>query len=216
MSTDTMTTVQFNEDNLSDRQRQVLNVLRSGKGDQLDDLMARLADQASAGYAQIADDDTRADSWKSEQLDRLHQSTVVSLDAELTRMAGSSTNGHRSDFGRVFGTEGVSGDAASLAISRRDAGDRVDSVQSTDDLLKLLERANVSGDEVLARAVAEKAYENRNSRVLNRFLETRPELDEPATRLWKRRLDQEQEPERLWNFAMQMAALKPPGRRGAR
>lgn len=209
MSTDTMTT-QFN--NLSDRQRQFLNVLRSGKGDEVDDLMARLADQASAGYARIVNDDTRADSWKNEQLDQHYQSTVASLDAELTRMAGSSTNSHRGDFGRVFGTEGVSGDAASLAISRRDAGDRVASVQSTDDLLKLLERANVSGDEVLARAVAERAYHDGNTRVLNRFLETRPELDEPATRLWKRRVDQGREPEELWNFAMQMAALKPPRR----
>lgn len=50
------------------------------------------------------------------------------------------------------------GDAASIAISARDAGDRVDQLATPQDALALLERANGTGDEVLARAIGQRAH----------------------------------------------------------
>lgn len=209
---ETIATPQFDENKLSDRQRQVLSVLRAGKGNELDELMSRLSVRAQGNYAAVDNDDTRTEEWKKERIDQLHTSTIDTLDTELAKLARSHSDTHRKDFGAVFGTDGVAGDAASLAISRRDAGDRVASVNATGDLLDLLERADLSGDEVLARAVAERAYQQGNATVLERFLETRPALQEQAKRLWQRRDDRDWVVDQLWNFSMKFGGLKPARR----
>jgi hypothetical protein len=82
----------------------------------------------------------------------------------------------------LFGISELRGDPASLTISRRDAMDRVEKVETTDQALALLARA--TGDEVLARTVAQWGYERRNADVVNAFLETRPELDADFNELW--------------------------------
>jgi hypothetical protein len=204
-----MSNVQTFQENLSDRQRRLLAVMRSGKRAELDDLVDRVARSAKANYAEVLGDNSRTAEWKAEQLDDRYKAALASFDTQLERMAGPVVDTYHRDYAAVFGTDGVPGDAASLAISRRDAGDRVASVHSTSDLFDLLERADLSGDEILARAVAQKAYENGDAKVINRFLESRPALDEAVTRLWKRRRNHDHEVEEVFRFSMKLATIKP-------
>jgi hypothetical protein len=85
----------------------------------------------------------------------------------------------------VFGVGGIPGDAGSLAISSRDAADRVASA-SAEELRDLLDRATRSRDEVLARAVVQRAIEEGDPKVVNDFTARRPELLDPTERLWDR------------------------------
>lgn len=80
---------------------------------------------------------------------------------------------------QVFGTVGISGDPASLAMSARDASERVAQIDVTDwyAAQQLLDRAELTGDEVLARQIAAAAYSNPLggwSSVLDSFLAKRP------------------------------------------
>ncbi len=83
---------------------------------------------------------------------------------------------------RLFGLHATS-DTATL--SYRDAQERVSRVKRLDEALNLLQRADRSGDEVLARAVAAHAWDRAWTRVLDRYAAERPgvldqlqELDE--------------------------------------
>ncbi|MCU1614708.1 MAG: hypothetical protein JWO98_2248 [Frankiales bacterium] len=80
---------------------------------------------------------------------------------------------------QVFGTVGLAGDPASLAMSARDASERVAQIDVTDwySAEQLLDRAEMIGDEVLARQIAAAAYANPLggwSSVLDSFLSKRP------------------------------------------
>ncbi len=59
---------------------------------------------------------------------------------------------------RAFGSDDLPGDRGSLAISSRDAADRVAGLTTSADAAALLERAEMGSDEVLARAVASHAH----------------------------------------------------------
>lgn len=85
---------------------------------------------------------------------------------------------------RLFGAP-LLGDQASMMISRRDAMDRAGRLTGTDDALPLLRRALASGDEVLARAVVQWAYEQRNADVVNAYSDARPHLDSDLGELWR-------------------------------
>ena len=99
-------------------------------------------------------------------------------------MAADAGRFEKRDAERVFGTAGLSGDAASLAISSRDAGDRVAQIGSNEELRDALARATRNGDEVFARAVVEHAIHSGNRALVNDFLATRDSLAEPVQRLW--------------------------------
>ncbi len=72
---------------------------------------------------------------------------------------------------RLFGLHATS-DTATL--SYRDAQERVSRVKRLDEALNLLQRADRSGDEVLARAVAAHAWDRAWTRVLDRYAAERP------------------------------------------
>lgn len=74
-------------------------------------------------------------------------------------------------------------DRAAASVSYRDAQDRVAAIESADEADALLTRAEDSGDELLARAIAQRAYaeqgngfwsDSRWIEVLNRYVSTRP------------------------------------------
>lgn len=109
------------------------------------------------------------------------------VEAELVEMASRVVRVDRDDAERVFGTKGLDGDAASLAISRRDAGDRVAAAGGPSELRELLRRATRSGDEVLARAVAERAVEDQDAGTMHAFIADRTQLDAASERLWNAR-----------------------------
>jgi len=83
---------------------------------------------------------------------------------ELQRSATADTADRRARAERsAFGTADLPGDAATLAISLRDAQDRSATLTSPTDAAALLARAERSGDELLARAVAGHAHDQAGS-----------------------------------------------------
>jgi len=128
------------------------------------------------------------------------------LTAEVEALARSADADDRRDASIVFGTAGLPGDAASLAISARDAGDRVEQAKNPDELLTLLDRATHTGDEVLARAVVRRAVEEGLPNIVNEFTQTRPALLEATERLWAR---SQREASSTFFFPLYLAALRP-------
>lgn len=74
----------------------------------------------------------------------------------------------------LFGIRGTADPSA--AISYRDAQDRAGSLLDERDAVRLIEQADLSGDEHLARAVARCAYDNGWGDVLTAFAASRPQL----------------------------------------
>ncbi len=78
----------------------------------------------------------------------------------LVQSASSDDAAETAKAGRTaFGTAGIPGDPATVAVSYRDAQDRAAGLTSSGNALALLSRAERSGDEPLARAVAGHAHD---------------------------------------------------------
>ena len=183
---------------------------RAGRGAEAREVVDQLATSAHAAYEQINSDDTRTADYKRDELARHYAGVREEAARALRRLAESTQAAERRDAGRVFGTDGLAGDAASLMISRRDAADRVAAATNSSELRELLTRATRSGDEVLARAVAEKAVEFSDVETMNKFLANRAHLDDAAQRLWDAARHHESLSHGLGN-TMALYALRPPG-----
>lgn len=190
---------------LSDRQRNVAAIDRSGNRAELVEMLTDAAKSAERRYAAIRQDATRTDAFKAEEIGRAYDSIDADVTRRIEQMAAPVARAERADLTRLFGVDGVSGDAATLAISRRDAADRVAAAESEAERLRLLETATTSGDEVLARAVAEAAFRNRSQRAFEAFLADRPQLHDAAKRAW----DREVRDVNLMDYAMLLAGLRP-------
>jgi len=166
--------------------RAVDTLIRAGRKAEIADLYGATAKRALAAYAAIREDEGRTPEWKAEQLDRTYNSFRAEVITKVVEKARSADADDQRDAAQVFGVRGLPGDAASLAISARDAADRVAQTSSVDDLRDLLERATRVGDEVLARAVAQRAVDIVAPSVLNDFAATREHLRPAAERLWSR------------------------------
>ncbi len=84
--------------------------------------------------------------------------------AELEQTARADDNAQRTRSERAaFGTGGLPGDPATVAVSYRDAQDRAAAITSSTDAAALLARAERSGDEPLARAVAGQAHDQSSN-----------------------------------------------------
>ena len=79
-------------------------------------------------------------------------------------------------------------DPAMLSMSYRDALDRAQT-RDTRELEDLLERAEITGDEVLAKAILLRGYQREDERLVGRYLENRPE----ERRRWDEFMDAAQE-----------------------
>jgi len=166
------------------RQDAIKALLRAGKGQEVRDLLDRKARTAESRFAEVRADESRTDDYKRWALAVESSRMLRELTKELDAMAGRVVSKDRDDAESVFGVRGIAGDPASLTISRRDAGDRVAGLNARSELRELLQRATRSGDEVLARAVAERATELRYDDVMHHFLADRPALDAAGERLW--------------------------------
>jgi hypothetical protein len=180
-------------------------LLRAGKGSDVKEMLGRHADSAAAVYRGIRDDGTLNDPTRRQRILKAYVDRRKLVDRDIADMASKVIRTDRDDASRVFGVAGISGDPASLAISRRDAGDRVAAITSEADLRDLLQRATRTGDEVLARAVAERAMELENAEILHAFIGDRPHLDQPVERLWNAmRAEQD-----TLGMGMQLANIQP-------
>lgn len=181
---------------------------RAGEAQGATNHVERVTNEVQGAYREINADESRTDAWKKEQCQAVYDSAMERLTDELNRRAAKARTRELEDTGSAFGVAGLPGDAASLTISLRDAQDRVAQAKSADELRGMLERANRSSDEVLARAVAEKAFNDGDGDTLNLFLETRPALEDKLQRLWdgRRRVERGSS----MPFALTLAAIRPP------
>lgn len=161
----------------------ILNV--ADKSDEAIKVIDDAVRRANAAYEAIRRDPDLNDDAKRRRITEHYNRANEALTNELVRMAKRETVVDRDDAAAVFGTKGLAGDPASLMISRRDAADRVATTVNARELRELLARATRSGDEVLARAVAEKAMAERDAKTLNQFTADRPALEAAVERLWK-------------------------------
>ena len=166
------------------RQDAIKTLAKAGKSKDVREVIDRYNQRADNQFRQIRSDAGRTDEYKKWAMAVASTQIRRSLDTELEQMASRVVATDRGDAEQVFGTRGLPGDPASLVISRRDAGDRVAGINDGKELRTLLARATRSGDEVLARAVAERALEMQSAETLNKFAEDRPHLDSAVERLW--------------------------------
>jgi len=96
---------------------------RLGRSDQADTLIADV--DPSSAYAVIAADLDHSEDWKLTAYARRYATVMADLARRLTSAAATGSTQDQDDAARVYGIKGLPGDVASLAISRRDAGDRV-------------------------------------------------------------------------------------------
>lgn len=104
------------------------------------------------------------------------------MDALRERTSSTSTANSRHFYQAAFGIDDIAGasgvNRASASVSYRDAQDRVASLDSPQAADYLFTRAENSGDELLARAIAQRAYDEGQflgwGDILDRYLATRP------------------------------------------
>jgi len=105
------------------------------------------------------------------KMDLLAQTTGQDNSATVRRLTQTA-----------FGIDDLAGNAvdrAAASVSYRDAQDRVAKLEQPNEAAALLERAENSNDELLARAIAQRAFEQRSfdpswSDLLDEYLATRP------------------------------------------
>jgi hypothetical protein len=104
----------------------------------------------------------------SQKMDDLQASDASDATANVKRLTATA-------YGVGDLTRGASpADAASIAITARDAGDRADLLADQQSAMAMLTRAEQTGDETLARAVAQVAAMNNWADVLSTFCADRP------------------------------------------
>lgn len=167
-----------------ERRDAIKALARAGKYKDALELIGQHGRTAQARFEEIRADRTRTEEWRRWALARNSAHEISRLDAELSRRAERVVSTDRTDASSVFGVLGINGDEASKSISRRDAGDRVAAITDGGELRALLARATRSGDEILARAVAERALEISDNTTLEQFIADRPEKEAAVVRLW--------------------------------
>lgn len=109
---------------------------------------------------------------------------VIYLDARarMSTYEATATDDHTRQEQRLtaavwgIGDIGSTGlDRATASVSYRDAQDRAAGLDDDGDAARLLTRAEASGDELLARAVAQVAWTNGWGDILDAYLATRPQ-----------------------------------------
>ncbi|ORV85558.1 hypothetical protein AWC11_01660 [Mycobacterium interjectum] len=122
--------------------------------------------------------------WKITQCARAYSSVMSALAQKLTAAANSAGSQDSDDAARVFGIKGLPGDVASLAISRRDAGDRAAEITDPIERQRLLAQATRTGDDVLAHALVESAITSGDADTTTQFSAAYPDLAPAVERLW--------------------------------
>jgi|SRR4051794_35285275 hypothetical protein len=138
-------------------------------------------------YTALDNDTEHNQDWLRSAYAQKYISVMTSLARKITAAADIAGSQDQDDAARVYGVKGLPGDVASLAISRRDAADRVaklDIAARPDQLGDLLAAAVRSGDTVLSHAVAEAAIKGGDADTINAFSAAYPALSDEVERLW--------------------------------
>jgi hypothetical protein len=176
----------FDDGELTQAQRQAVTALntlaRLGRSDQADAILEDVTSGIS--YDGIINNPELSDDGKRRALATKYMSVMNTLARRLDATAQTFGRQDAADTAAVLGIANLPGDVASLSISRRDASDRVSDQNDTVSLQRLLEQVTRTGDEVLARAVAEQALTLGDADTLNAFTADRPQLADAVERLW--------------------------------
>lgn len=192
------------------RQEAVKVLVTAGRSAEAEEVINRHIADAKHRYAEARADGSRTDEYKKWLIAVEYEAADDGITEELVKLARTAKVEDRGDAQAVFGVTDLAGDPASKAISRRDAGDRVSGIDSPGELQELLARATRSGDEILARAVAERALEMRDAKTLEKFAEDRPSLEPAVVRLWDLQRREDQAATSGMKVAIMMSELKPP------
>ncbi|WP_299057060.1 hypothetical protein [uncultured Nocardioides sp.] len=147
------------------------------------EIMQRAEAEIAATLVQIRRDTSRTDDYKKAEIAKAYQQMRAVRD-RLVEERNAARDEYRRTLERdIFAGQGASD--PSWAISRRDAGDRAEQLESPTQAAALLARAERQGDEPLARAIAERAYEMRWPEVADQFLGARPDVAPRFQELWE-------------------------------
>jgi hypothetical protein len=150
-----------------------------------DDAEAALsAAESRSSYVTITDNDELSDSGKLQRCARQYINVMSTLATQLSSAAAAASRQYDADTASVFGVAGLPGDPATLAISRRDAAERVSDVSDPTNLLRLLSTAVTHGDGIMARAIAEAAVTNRDGATAAAFQQAYPAQADAIERIW--------------------------------
>lgn len=175
------------------------------------DQVERIHNRYRAEFDAVRRDTSRTAEWQKRQLADAWLQMTDEVNQQREQASAASEAHTRSLTRQAFGVEGISGDPGSLTISARDASDRVAQTDTRHELEHLLDSASSTGDEVLARAVARRAFEYGDNDLLDRFLSIRPELQPTVTEL--RGMTTDTRRTRITE-SLNGAAAKPPELRG--
>jgi hypothetical protein len=190
-----------------DTQEAMRALVAASRDAEVVELLTDAAEKVERSYRAVREDRMLSDEARKWQMAVAFSQTRRTVDQRLSEMASRTVRDDRDDAARVFGVKGLAGDQASLVISRRDAGDRVAQVTERAELRELLRRATRTGDEVLARAVAERAVTEEDVKTMEEFLNARPELESAGERLWNANRAGGGS---MLGFNMHLSALTPP------
>ena len=166
----------------ADIQAALTTLQRLGRSDQADTLLTD-AEQSNS-YDYLDNDTEHNDAWKLQRYAATYTGVMSTLARKLTAAANLAGTQDANDAATVYGVKGLAGDVASLAISRRDAGDRVADITDPARLPALLEQAVRTGDDVLAHAIAEAAIKGGDEATADQFAAAYPNLSDAVDRLW--------------------------------
>lgn len=120
------------------------------------------------------DADLNADA-KRRRIQEVHQEAATKHSELFGQKKAEITTDMESKRRAAFAPPSISGaDKASLAMSYRDSLDRVSKVDSDEGLREVLNRAQLTGDAVLAKAVLYRGYELESEGAVGAYLETYP------------------------------------------
>jgi hypothetical protein len=173
------------KENSMDRTEATKLLAQAGRAGEAVEILQSKKRQYEGAYEAIQSNPDLTDTAKQSRQAAQYLSAMADVEKALVSQASRVQLVDHDDASNIFGTKGLDGDPASLAISRRDAADRVAACQNWDERRELLARATRSGDEVLARAVVEHAVTHQDAKTANQYLETRPQHEAGLKRLWE-------------------------------
>jgi hypothetical protein len=142
-----------------------------------------IRENAEAAYARVRNRGELTPAAIATLLARTYVDAKAQMEALAQRSGADVAAKSRRLYQSAFGIDDIAGnngvDRASASVSYRDAQDRVASLESPVDAGSLLTRAENSGDELLARAIAQRAFDQAPmdagwGELLDRYLASRP------------------------------------------
>jgi hypothetical protein len=130
---------------------------------------------------EIRESDRYTPEGQRETIAALHRDVKKEVDTLLEQQSSRRTERVNTLRQQLFGNKALS---SSDAISLRDAQERVASLTEEPAALKLLDQAELGGDTVMARAVLQKAIDEKWSGIAHKYVEYHPAFEGNLEEYW--------------------------------